>query len=245
MSVYSLSSVASLLGKDPKTLRRWCAAGVVQGAVVSSGGHWRIKARNLTAAAKVAKAGAERSIKTRVRLRDHTGAVIPSAHIAKARNPFSASNRKSIIIDTTHAVILDSMPEDLKKIEDMHLDKISVAMGIDARDLLPDSIFDSPLWKSDKRGIFAIAWLIAMPEDPHKKAKDIAQEYGMNVRTFYRRLGHLLPKARKVAEIYQSTMEQTNAGQVFDDSGKVDFVPVDLPAYATEEEIRRWGLIAD
>ena len=244
MSVFSLSSVAGLLGKDTRTLRRWCIAGAVPGAVVSRGGHWHIEARDLKAAARKAQAGVKGKIKTRTRLRHHNGSAISSAHKAKARNRFAASNLKYLTIHTTHAEILDSFPEDLDEIERLGLDKIAAAWGVDPKDLLPNSVFDSDLWKSDKRGVAALAWLMARPEDPLKSVKQIAAYYDMNVRTFYRRLGHQLRGARDFSKIILSRKRESNHGKIYDEKGNADFVPLDLPTHATEEEMRRWSLQA-
>jgi hypothetical protein len=43
MSVFKLSQIAGWLGKEEKTLRRWCIAGRVRGAFQTKGGHWRIR----------------------------------------------------------------------------------------------------------------------------------------------------------------------------------------------------------
>jgi hypothetical protein len=46
MSVFKLSEIAPWLGKDERTLRRWCIAGRVEGAFQTAGGHWRIRAKH-------------------------------------------------------------------------------------------------------------------------------------------------------------------------------------------------------
>jgi hypothetical protein len=40
-----LRSIALMLGKDLRTIRRWCARGYIPGAYRTKGGHWRIRAR--------------------------------------------------------------------------------------------------------------------------------------------------------------------------------------------------------
>lgn len=40
--VYTMGYVARALRVDPKTVSRWCAAGKVNGAFRTPGGHWRI-----------------------------------------------------------------------------------------------------------------------------------------------------------------------------------------------------------
>jgi len=42
MSDFKLSEIAGWIGKDEKTLRRWCIAGRVEGAFQTQGGHWRV-----------------------------------------------------------------------------------------------------------------------------------------------------------------------------------------------------------
>jgi hypothetical protein len=46
MSEFRLSDVAGWLGKDERTLRRWCIAGMVPSAFLTAGGHWRIRAEH-------------------------------------------------------------------------------------------------------------------------------------------------------------------------------------------------------
>ena len=46
MSEFRLSEVAGWIGKDERTLRRWCIAGRVSGAFQTAGGHWRIRAES-------------------------------------------------------------------------------------------------------------------------------------------------------------------------------------------------------
>lgn len=46
MSDFRLSEVAGWLGKDERTLRRWCIAGMVPSAFLTAGGHWRVRAEH-------------------------------------------------------------------------------------------------------------------------------------------------------------------------------------------------------
>jgi hypothetical protein len=43
MSDFSLSKVAPYLGKDARTIRRWCERSIIPNAFQTKGGHWRIK----------------------------------------------------------------------------------------------------------------------------------------------------------------------------------------------------------
>ncbi len=65
MSDFPLPEIAKICGKDARTIRRWCALGLVSGAFTTSGGHWRIKAKSVQAAARLAMRGTAGHAKNR------------------------------------------------------------------------------------------------------------------------------------------------------------------------------------
>ena len=136
MSEFFLPEVASLAGKDARTMRRWCIAGVVPGAFQTDGGHWRIKSTSLANAAAFAMRGAGGFSRKRTpRKMTISGKPIPPEMLARVE-AMKFKQRKALPNQLAVLRILKTMPPEFA----------------------PDGVFESPFLAD--AAVSAIAWVL-------------------------------------------------------------------------------------
>ena len=225
MSEFFLPEVASLAGKDARTMRRWCIAGVVPGAFQTDGGHWRIKSTSLANAAAFAMRGAGGFSRKRTpRKMTISGKPIPPEMLARVE-AMKFKQRKALPNQLAVLRILKTMPPEFA----------------------PDGVFESPFLAD--AAVSAIAWVMAATGDFRPSADDVAPAFGMDRRKFYRKFGKHLPEAR-LAAIRILGVNASSSSAAFVRSGdQVDVVPVAFHDYASDNERRAWAgacrIIAD
>lgn len=199
MSVFRLHEIAPLLGKDVRSIRRWCLSGVIPCASQSTGGHWRLEGETRSQVAKIVSESIAGKIKTRKRIRDYNGKIVSPGKIARSRDRFTYSKWRRLAILTTCAEILDTRIEDVDVIERHGIKKVAKHLGVSEKSLMPESVFESDDWKSPDKVVIALAWLMSRPEEVLKSGAGIAEFFGMSRSSLYRHLGHEMKTARELA----------------------------------------------
>jgi len=193
MSDFFLPEVADVAGKDARTIRRWCAAGVVPGAVQTPGGHWRIRAVNLPTAAAFAMRGARGFSRKRTpRKTTISGKPIPAEMLARVE-AMKRNQRKKFPAQMAVVRLLDSMPQEFA----------------------PDGVWESPFLAESV--VSAIAWAMSATGELRPRVEDVSPAFGMDRRKFYRKYGDKLSAARLAALVMLGI--KAPAPMAFDDAG--------------------------
>ena len=213
MSDFFLPEVAALLGKDARSVRRWCIKGLVKNAVQTPGGHWRICGPTLEiAAAKVKFAVAKHARGQRLKKTTITGKAIPEAMLERVER-MKKNLKKSMSRETVLLRVMDGMPAEF----------------------MPDGVMESPFLVDATQA--AIAWAMISEDEFKPRVEDIAPKFGIPRRKFYRWFGKRLPEARAAA----LRMLEINQGSRGGFNSDGDAVPTYLPDEASEQELRIWG----
>ena len=191
VSDFYLPDVAALLGKDSRSVRRWCIKGLVPNAIQTPGGHWRICGPSLeVAAAKVKFAVLKHTRGQRLKKTTITGKPIPPSALERVEQ-MKRNLKKSMSREVLLLRVMDGMPEEF----------------------MPDGVMESPFLVDATKT--AIAWAM-ISEGP--RVEDIAPKFGISRRKFYRWFGKRLPEARVAALRMLGIVESTKAG--FDAKGE-------------------------
>jgi hypothetical protein len=213
VSDFFLPEVAALLGKDARSVRRWCIKGLVKNAVQTPGGHWRIGGQTLEiAAAKVKFAVMKHARGQRIRQTTITGKPIPPPMLERVEN-MKQKLKKSMRRDMVVLRVMDEMPPEF----------------------IPDGVWESP-WIADAK-TSALAWAMVSDGDFRPGVEAVADRLGIPRRKVYRLFGKNLPAARRAALEMLGIVESTKAA--FDSEG--DFIAISFPDHSTALERRAWG----
>jgi hypothetical protein len=213
VSDFFLPEIAAVLGKDARSVRRWCIKGLVPNAIQTPGGHWRICGPSLeVAAAKVKFAVLKHTRGQRLKKTTYTGKPIPPSALER----------------------VEQMKRNLKKSMSREISLLRVMDGIPA-EFKPDDVMESPLLAEATKT--AIAWAMISEDEFKPRVEDIAPKFGIPRRKFYRWFGKRLPEARAAA-LRMLEVEQGSRGG-FNSDG--DAVPICCPPSASARELREWG----
>ena len=213
VSDFYIPDVAALLGKDSRSVRRWCIKGLVPNAIQTPGGHWRICGPSLeVAAAKVKFAVLKHTRGQRLKKTTITGKAIPPSALERVEQ-MKRNLKKSMSREVLLLRVMDGMPEEF----------------------MPGGVWESPFLGDAKTT--AIAWAMVSEGEFRPMVKDVSACFGIPRRKFYRWFGKTLPAARRGALKMLGIVESTKAG--FDAKG--ESVAVSLPHHASDLERRVWG----
>jgi phage terminase Nu1 subunit (DNA packaging protein) len=189
MSVFQLSKLAALLGKDPRTVRRWCEAGFFgKSAYQTRGGHWRVRGTDvadLAAGARNRAKGFERR-----RLTKEQAAMLKlqllSKRMAKMNRAMQVNFRlsRAARMAAKYLALISSTLAD-KSNEELEM------LG------LSNAFTDRLAWEPMAAPrIIAAAVCVWMLEADSTQTACIARRIGVSRRSLMRRFGHHWPQAQ-------------------------------------------------
>jgi AraC-like DNA-binding protein len=203
MSVFSLPEIARSLHKNPRTIRRWCEAGLVTGAFQTQGGHWRVRGESL---AKVVAAAA-RATRGFARRRKP-----PVLTLSGKPVPQSALDR------------VERMKKNLVRYSPEELRVLAFCAEVPEH-LKPENFVASPALAAARET--ALAWaMVQVGVSPDA----LAAAFGMNRRKFYRRFGKNLSSARWMFRMWQLAGEKARKVAFDEGHGLVETEDFDFDA---------------